>query len=913
MPVLVLALLAVAGCGAGRSDEQILERSAAELDAGRPRVATVTLTDLLARRPPNVAAHLLHADALLALGDTSGAASALQLASAGGADPADRRMREVEILLAEGKLESAAQLALEECGTARECVAYGRAALAAGDVARAARLFNRGKVLDVDLADVDVGLAAVAERTQGSATARSLLLRAMRERVADAELWLALGEIEARQGRWAEARVAFRRAAERSEGIRSLARRGALFVHLAEAELANRDIPAAREAVKRLTAEYGESLVALWLRARVAIAGNDIQEAERAALRLLERQPDSAQALLLLGSIKADAGQIEQAAMYLQRATNIAPDDVVGRKLLARVLAKQGRVDDALRALEPALAASPGDGELLALFAELQGGGESARPGLLARLDAAPDDPAVRLAVATGLLASGDPLRARQVLERPGVEWGAEGARAAALLALSSGAAGDPVRLRAALASLLAAKPDEPATYAVAAGIAARAGLPALGVEVLRPAVKRFPKDATLQLQLGLLEADAGNAVAARQWISAAARDKSRGLEAGLALTQLDMMLGNGEAATASADSLAARYPASLAAARQQVMVRMWRGDLPGAESRVQGMLARFGGDAAANALAAEVAMAAGNASQAVGRYRQALARGAPVENWVSGLAAALNAAGDATGATKVLNDALARDPASVTLSVALANHHLKSGRIDAALEVSRALGERYPSQAVGPGLGADIWRQAGNPQKALPLAEEAWRRGGKAREALRLLDLRKRLRAANPTAPLEEHLSREPGDLLVARTLATELVSLGRNEEALVLWSKVAERMPGDAMAWNNVAWLRHDAGLPGSLADAERAFRLAPQNPMVLDTLGWILVGEGRAAEAVTHLRNAAKGMPNDRSVAYHLAVALARSGRRDEARAMAARLAEGGQFKEMADVDRLLAELD
>ena len=51
----------------------------------------------------------------------------------------------------------------------------------------------------------------------------------------------------------------------------------------------------------------------------------------------------------------------------------------------------------------------------------------------------------------------------------------------------------------------------------------------------------------------------------------------------------------------------------------------------------------------------------------------------------------------------------------------------------------------------------------------------------------------------------------------------------------------------PDHVQALNNLAYVYHAAADERSLALAERAFELAPEDPTVADTYGWILTERG------------------------------------------------------------------
>ena len=60
-----------------------------------------------------------------------------------------------------------------------------------------------------------------------------------------------------------------------------------------------------------------------------------------------------------------------------------------------------------------------------------------------------------------------------------------------------------------------------------------------------------------------------------------------------------------------------------------------------------------------------------------------------------------------------------------------------------------------------------------------------------------------------------------------------------------------------------------------------------MAPGDPAILDTLGWILVEQGQLDEGLRYLRDARLRDTQNPEIRYHLAVVLNRTGRADEAR--------------------------
>ena len=92
-----------------------------------------------------------------------------------------------------------------------------------------------------------------------------------------------------------------------------------------------------------------------------------------------------------------------------------------------------------------------------------------------------------------------------------------------------------------------------------------------------------------------------------------------------------------------------------------------------------------------------------------------------------------------------------------------------------------------------------------------------------------------------------------------------------------------------------------------------AQRAFAVSPRDPHIDDTLGWILLEQGEAAQATTYLSAANLSAPRDPNIQYHLAAALYRAGRSADAEALLKTLlGSGASFADKAAAEKLLQEM-
>lgn len=94
----------------------------------------------------------------------------------------------------------------------------------------------------------------------------------------------------------------------------------------------------------------------------------------------------------------------------------------------------------------------------------------------------------------------------------------------------------------------------------------------------------------------------------------------------------------------------------------------------------------------------------------------------------------------------------------------------------------------------------------------------------------------------------------------------------------AIKAYEAALARNANNAMAQNNLAWSYHETGDRRALATAQKAYQLEPKNPVILDTLGWLLVKDRQVAQGVARLEEAAKLAPQSKEIAEHLTQARA-----------------------------------
>lgn len=184
------------------------------------------------------------------------------------------------------------------------------------------------------------------------------------------------------------------------------------------------------------------------------------------------------------------------------------------------------------------------------------------------------------------------------------------------------------------------------------------------------------------------------------------------------------------------------------------------------------------------------------------------------------------------------------------------------------------------------------------------------------ARVRLRLGDSEGAIQALTPAllgAANGEGESRQPGEPELRSLLAEAYQLAGQTSLAQQEYESLLSSGYRTASVLNNLAWLYFVAGDKRAAQTSQEANRLAPDSAAVADTHGWILVEIGQVQEGLKLIEQAAQVLPGDPEVAYHHAAALAKVGRRDEARQRVKALLERhAQFESQAEAKRLAGDL-
>lgn len=220
------------------------------------------------------------------------------------------------------------------------------------------------------------------------------------------------------------------------------------------------------------------------------------------------------------------------------------------------------------------------------------------------------------------------------------------------------------------------------------------------------------------------------------------------------------------------------------------------------------------------------------------------------------------------------LRRSAAADPnAEAALIAAL----LSKGLGEAALQRARALQSRNPGSAEAHRLVGDARGLHGDFRGAAEAYEKAATLAFDEPTALRLIEALTRS-GQRPAADrvLARLLRQDPDSMAGQRLAASRAMEAERWDDAIGRYETL-RALPGaeDALLLNNLAWAYLQRGnMAAALPLAQRAWTLAPDNPAMADTYGWLLFRSGRdRARGLALLEQAARAAPGDAGIRHRL----------------------------------------
>jgi len=249
-----------------------------------------------------------------------------------------------------------------------------------------------------------------------------------------------------------------------------------------------------------------------------------------------------------------------------------------------------------------------------------------------------------------------------------------------------------------------------------------------------------------------------------------------------------------------------------------------------------------------------------------------------------------------ATAPVNIVQIARFAAPDNSSAAVLLGNFLVGGGRVDDAIKVYRSVPAGDPLKTEALDAEARALVDAKRFNEALSLSLKAVQPAAAASDDFaRLADVYSEMKRHNEAAAAYQRAaelsSRSPGGRVWPMLLlqASSLESAGRWSEAKTVLARAMALAPNEPLILNFLGYakLEHGEDLDAAEALIRKASELAPDDASITDSLGWALYKRGRLDEAIEVLQRAAAGDPAQAEIHEHLGDALYTAGRHFEAR--------------------------
>lgn len=425
--------------------------------------------------------------------------------------------------------------------------------------------------------------------------------------------------------------------------------------------------------------------------------------------------------------------------------------------------------------------------------------------------------------------------------------------------------AGNAVGARAQVEEVIAADASNVPALQMRAAWLIQEDKPGEAILDLRAALSQEPRNSrTLMLMAEAHERD-GSPDLAGERLALAVEASGAGAEESLAYAQFLLRSKRASAADKVLVDALQVSPANTDIMILLARIRLEQKDFPGVQAMIDLLRAQTGETAAqaAQELQTAIMTAQGNVDTSLALLQDMIAKGDTSTGTIALMLRTQLEAGQTAEARKVLDEAMAKTPDNHDLRLMSASLH---GMMGEAAEAETLL-------------------------KAL-IAED-----GKDERAVQLLYglLKTADRGDEARAVLDAALKANPASSTLRWILAGDLEAAGDTDGAIALYEAMYAEDSSNMVVANNLASLL--ATYKTDPESLERAFTVARRLrgldvPAFQDTYGWIVYRRGDLDEALLNLEPAAKGLPDDPLVQFHLGMVYADLGRVDDARAQLTR---------------------
>ena len=887
-----------------------LERAATAFEQGEFSAAVIDLKNVIRAEPSDRAARYLLGRTYLEMGNPQGAFKELNRARELGETAPDLALHLTRSLLLSGKLDEAAtEIAVNgDTSQAEWQVLRGMLDLAQQRLEDARATFDAVLEAAPDNMEARRGLVQVELASGDPERARAEVETLLAAGEPDADLLLIKGELDLHDGMPDAALEAFQAAF-------ALAPDSPMVnMAMARALLATGKLDEASNQLERTGPAATEDPRVSYIRALIADARGDPNSALLMLRKVLQLAPMHRESLGMAARLHFGMGEFTRAQDYVGRLLEIEPQNAAARRMMGAIQLAAGRLDGLdvanTAASDGASIQDPGMLALLGTTYLKYGKFEDSAASLERAAELAPDSLAIRTQLALSRLSSGNPEQAVAELQAIRIE-DPNFAQADVMLVLAHLAQSNKDAALVIANEMVAKHPENALAYNVLGYVqetrddrdSARAAFAA--------ALDKDDKFHPARINLARIAIQSGDLDGGRKYFQDVLDREPSHTFALLGMAALALQANKLDEAEGL--WLQAREQNVDAVAPRLLLAKHYRAKKNQAMSETvikeAYKLAPYAVQVQAEY--AEIMLQGRHFDEALGAANALIERVPDSLPGLELLARIYNQSGDEAGLTKTLERVAELAPDAVGAHVLLGRLAIRNKDQAEANRIADALIAGKDSQAAGYELRGDSLAAINELEAARAAYLRAVEAEATSGNMLKLDRVERQLGQAGDR--LDRWLEEHPDDLQVRFARASYMQGQGEGSAAIAEYEQMLATQSNNPIFLNNLAWLYFEAGDKRALDTARRAHELAPAQPEIMDTYGWVLLAQGKREQGLDLLQKAASAAPDNPDIAYHAISALHETGAIAKAREQLAGLLEKhSEFPSRKDAEALLARI-
>ena len=614
-----------------------------------------------------------------------------------------------------------------------------------------------------------------------------------------------------------------------------------------------------------------------------ALAGlSSFDDALKAIEQAIRLDPERGTTFTQLGLVEFARGRKTEAETAFTKAVELAPKSVEAHLALGNFYWSLGKAPETEKAFRSALAIDSKNSianRAIAAFLIATGKYRDAEPFLIRLAESG--DPSAIFSLTDYYIASGRAKDAVARLESESKTTLKDLPEAEQRLARALAAAGDTVRAKALVEQVLTSNPAAVDTQLLKGELLLNEGRRDDAFDAIRAAAVSNPDSADAQFALARFYVSRGDTTGAEAAYREVLRINPRAAAAQVEMARLHLSSGNRDAALRTVEEVARAQPTNLDARLQLVRSLVASKDLQRASRELDALRTSNPNVSAVHVQTGLLALLTNDLSAARASFERAESLDPKSTDLLAGWIALDFKTNNAAGAKARVEQRLKDTPTPALLILAAQTYFTAN---------DQPAGERVLRQAI------ELDGSLLPPYEMLGNLYMAQKRLSEARTEFEALAKRQ----VRPVSALT----------MIGMILMTE----GQTDLARRKFEEVIAIDPRSVIANNNLAWIHAEIGndLDYALGLAQAATAQAPDQPEVMDTLGWVYYRKNLPERAIPLFESCVKKVPTNASYHHHLGLAYLKAGKSAEARASLQRaLANNPDAKTAGDAKRALVE--